>query len=78
MKRVSKFMSQVKIDEQERLIRELEGSLQRSTVEIDRRLMSQQREYEEKIQLLMHQLTECGNSGSNGMVNGHDPHLEQK
>ena len=76
---------QVKVDEQERLIRELEGALQRSTVEIDRRMMSQQQEYEQKIQVLMHQLMECGNvsNGAAGgdaqpMMNGHDPVVEQK
>ncbi|XP_078332437.1 kinesin-like protein KIF27 isoform X3 [Crassostrea virginica] len=48
---------EVKLDEQERLIRELEGALQRAAVEVDRRLTKQQREYEQKIQLLMHQIT---------------------
>ncbi|KAL4224634.1 Kinesin-like protein kif27 [Mactra antiquata] len=73
---------EVKIDEQERLIRDLEGSLQRSAVDIDRRLMAQQKEYEQKIQLLMHQLMEAGSSSNNGghsnMMNGHDPALEQR
>ncbi|XP_033751505.1 LOW QUALITY PROTEIN: kinesin-like protein KIF27 [Pecten maximus] len=55
---------EVKIDEQERLIRELESSLQRSQVDIDRRLTKQQKEYEQKIQLLMRQITEMGGSGS--------------
>lgn len=76
------LLTQVKIDEQERLIRDLEGTLQRSGVEIDRRLMAQQKEYEQKIQLLMHQLMEAGNqSSSNGntdLMNGHDPALEQR
>uniref|UniRef100_K1PAX1 Kinesin-like protein KIF27 n=1 Tax=Magallana gigas TaxID=29159 RepID=K1PAX1_MAGGI len=48
---------EVKLDEQERLIRELEGALQRAAVEVDRRLTKQQREYEQKMQLLMHQIT---------------------
>lgn len=57
---------EVKIDEQERLIRELESSLQRTQVDIDRRLTKQQKEYEQKIQLLMRQITEMGGAG-----NGH-------
>ncbi|CAL1543407.1 unnamed protein product [Lymnaea stagnalis] len=56
---------EVKTDEQERLIRELEGALQRSALELDRKLTQQQREYEQKIQLLMHQLAEMG-SETNG------------
>lgn len=51
------FLLKVKLDEQERLIRELEGALQRAAVEVDRRLTKQQREYEQKMQLLMHQIT---------------------
>ncbi|KAK3104146.1 hypothetical protein FSP39_024813, partial [Pinctada imbricata] len=47
---------EVKIDEKDRLIRELEGALQRAAMEVDRRLTKQQREYEQKIQLLMHQM----------------------
>ncbi|XP_061178029.1 kinesin-like protein KIF27 isoform X2 [Saccostrea echinata] len=48
---------EVKLDEQEQLIRELEGALQRAAVEVDRRLTKQQREYEQKMQLLMQQIT---------------------
>ncbi|KAJ8298888.1 hypothetical protein KUTeg_022948 [Tegillarca granosa] len=51
---------EVKIDEQARLIRELEGTLQRSACEIDRKLTKQQNEYEQKIQLLMHQIADNG------------------
>ncbi|KAI0219309.1 hypothetical protein LSAT2_029120 [Lamellibrachia satsuma] len=49
---------EVKIDEQERLICELEASLQRATIETDRRLTQQQREHEKMMQLLMKQLSE--------------------
>ena len=48
----------MKVDEQERLIHELEASLQRSLLEKDRKLTTQQQEYERKIQALMHQLAE--------------------
>ncbi|KAL3842329.1 hypothetical protein ACJMK2_020357 [Sinanodonta woodiana] len=62
---------EVKIDEQERLIQELEASLQRSVVEMDRRLTTQQKEYEQKIQLLMHQLMENNSrmSGGDNLIN---------
>ena len=53
----------MKTDEQDRLIRELEGALQRSALEIDRKLTQQQREYEQKIQLLVQQLTHTGGNG---------------
>ncbi|XP_052800422.1 kinesin-like protein KIF27 isoform X2 [Mya arenaria] len=69
---------EVKLDEQTRIIRDLEGALQRSAMEVDRRITSQQREYEQKIQLLMHQLMENGNQGNNRVINGHDPAQEQK
>ncbi|KAK2183775.1 hypothetical protein NP493_289g01021 [Ridgeia piscesae] len=49
---------EVKMDEQERLICELEASLQRATIETDRRLTQQQREHEKTMQLLMKQLSE--------------------
>ncbi|XP_064601119.1 kinesin-like protein KIF27 [Liolophura sinensis] len=49
-----------KLDEQERLIRELESVLQRSAMEMDRRLTQQQRDYEVKIQLLVQQLNQGG------------------
>ncbi|XP_046330087.2 kinesin-like protein KIF27 isoform X1 [Haliotis rufescens] len=57
---------EVKIDEQERIIRELESTLQRSNMDSDRRLVQQQREYEQKMQLLMHQVTEGGVGNSCG------------
>ncbi|XP_035825943.1 kinesin-like protein KIF27 isoform X2 [Aplysia californica] len=61
---------EMKTDEQERLIRELEGALQRSALEIDRKLTQQQREYEQKMQLLMHQLAQSGTE-SNGLSSAH-------
>lgn len=59
---------QVKCEEQERIIHELETALQRSALELDRRLTQQQQEYERKIQMLMHQLmmSEGGNAVTNG------------
>ena len=66
----------MKIDEQERLILDLQGALQQASVEVDRRLTTQQKEYEQKIQLLMHQLMEAGNSNSTPATG--DPTLEQR
>ena len=67
------FLFKVKLDEQERLIHDLQGALQQASVEVDRRLTTQQKEYEQKIQLLMHQLME---SGSNSAPAAGDPSLE--
>ena len=59
-------MVQVKTDEQERLIIELKGAVQRAALELDRRLTQQQREHEKETQVLVHQLahqgTEAGDS----------------
>ena len=68
------MISQVRIDEQEHLIRELEASLQRTCMEADRRLTVQQQDYERKIQVLMQQLTDVGdgvkpNTGSRSARN---------
>ena len=54
---------QMRCDEQERIVAELKASLQRSAMEMDRKLTKQQQEYERKIQvslfcLLMKQLCE--------------------
>ncbi|XP_052067157.1 kinesin-like protein KIF27 isoform X4 [Mytilus californianus] len=67
---------EVKQDEQERLIRELEAALQRSAVEVDRRITKQTREYEQKIQMLMRQLADSGtNVGNSG---GFGPEIDEK
>ena len=61
---------QVKTEEMERVIHELENALQRSAFELDRRLTQQQQEYEKKIQLLMHQLMMAEGNTSSSLVNG--------
>ncbi|XP_067655399.1 kinesin-like protein KIF27 [Haliotis asinina] len=66
---------EVKIDEQERIIRELESALQRNNMDSDRRLVQQQREYEQKMQLLMQQVTEGGVGNSCG--DGIDSKVQQ-
>ncbi|KAI8784176.1 kinesin-like protein KIF27 isoform X1 [Biomphalaria glabrata] len=61
---------EMKTDEQDRLIMELKGALQRSAMELDRKLTQQQRDYEQKIQLLMHQLTErVGDTNIDSLAN---------
>ncbi|VDI28294.1 kinesin family member 4/21/27 [Mytilus galloprovincialis] len=65
---------EVKQDEQERLIRELEAALQRSAVEVDRRITKQTQEYEQKIQMLMRQLADSGTNNSGGF----GPEIDEK
>ena len=73
---MASFLHQVKQDEQERLIRELEAALQRSAVEVDRRITKQTWEYEQKIQMLMRQLSDSGMAlGNNG---GLGPDTEER
>ena len=63
---------QMKVEELETVIKELETSLHRSTMESDRKMTHQQQEYEKKIQVLMRQLSETatGFAAGDGMVNG--------
>ncbi|GFS19591.1 kinesin-like protein KIF27 [Elysia marginata] len=51
----------VKTDEQERLIIELKGAVQRAAIELDRRLTQQQRDHQKETQVLFHQLAQQGN-----------------
>ncbi|XP_070566373.1 kinesin-like protein KIF27 isoform X2 [Ptychodera flava] len=52
---------EMKIDEQERVIHDLENALQKTAMEKDRKLTLQQKEHEQKVQLLMKQIaTEPG------------------
>ncbi|XP_077978007.1 kinesin-like protein KIF27 isoform X2 [Glandiceps talaboti] len=53
---------EMKIDEQERFIHDLENALQKSAMERDRKLTVQQREHEEKVQLLMKQMESTGDA----------------
>ncbi|XP_022094268.1 kinesin-like protein KIF27 [Acanthaster planci] len=46
---------EMKIDEQARLVQELENTLQRSTLELDRKLMAQQKQHEQRVQMLIRQ-----------------------
>ncbi|XP_041366340.1 kinesin-like protein KIF27 [Gigantopelta aegis] len=67
---------EVKVDEQERVIRELDAALQRSVMETDRKLMFQQKEYEQKMQILMHQLAE-GSPDNGGADSTHSLKMHQ-
>ena len=70
----------MRIEEQERCLHDLEGSLQRAAMETDRKLTIQQQDYEKKIQVLMRQLADSESAmaaadssatgGASGMVNG--------
>ncbi|KAL5007730.1 hypothetical protein ScPMuIL_016536 [Solemya velum] len=68
---------EVKVDEQERLIRELENALQRTGVETDRRLTKLQREYEQKIQLLVRQLADNGDTDAGISVSASEIKIQQ-
>jgi hypothetical protein len=48
----------MRVEEQEKLVHEMESSLQRAVMDRDRKLTTQQQEYERKMQLLMKQLSE--------------------
>uniref|UniRef100_A0A4W3J3Z5 Kinesin family member 27 n=1 Tax=Callorhinchus milii TaxID=7868 RepID=A0A4W3J3Z5_CALMI len=53
----------MKITEQENVVHELESALERFTLEIDRRLTVQQKEHEQKIQLLLQQFKDKDGEG---------------
>ncbi|XP_077862276.1 kinesin-like protein KIF27 [Saccoglossus kowalevskii] len=57
---------EMKIDEQERFIHELEGALQKAASEMDRRSIEQQKKNEQKIQLLMKQIGDGQSSEESG------------
>ncbi|XP_076451061.1 kinesin-like protein KIF27 [Babylonia areolata] len=63
---------EVKSEEMERVVHELENALHKSAFELDRRLTQQQQEYERKIHVLMHQLmvTEGTNNNSSSSSSG--------
>ncbi|CAH1786333.1 unnamed protein product [Owenia fusiformis] len=54
---------EMKVDEQERLVLELESTLERSVLESDRKLTEQQQQYEQQLQTLVHQLATRGDEG---------------
>lgn len=49
---------EMKVEEQEQLLFESQNALQKATIEMDRKLTQQQQQYEQKIGVLMHQLTQ--------------------
>ncbi|XP_035668109.1 kinesin-like protein KIF27 isoform X2 [Branchiostoma floridae] len=49
---------ELKVDEQNRVIREMEASLQRAAMDTERKLLNQQKEYEKQVQFLMQQASE--------------------
>ena len=48
----------MRVEEQEKVVQEMESSLQRAILDRDRKLTAQQQEYERKMQILMKQLSE--------------------
>ncbi|XP_078703332.1 kinesin-like protein KIF27 [Branchiostoma floridae x Branchiostoma belcheri] len=65
---------ELKVDEQNRLIREMESSLQRAAMDTERKLLNQQKEYEKQVQFLMQQASEGGKETTEETVS----QLEQK
>lgn len=61
---------EVKMDEQERVIRTLEHSLRSAGMENERRLVEQQKEYEKKMQMLMRELQQDGGLGDGAAGSG--------
>ncbi len=59
----------MKVDEQERIIKELESALEHGTLDLDRKVTEQQHDYEQKIQVLMKQLADSDLPGVNGDSN---------
>eukprot|EP00057_Strongylocentrotus_purpuratus_P017111 XP_011671585.1 PREDICTED: kinesin-like protein KIF27 [Strongylocentrotus purpuratus] len=62
---------EVKLDEQERVIRTLEGSLRSAGMESEHRLVEQQKDYERKVQMLMRELQGEGGGGDGGSALEH-------
>ncbi|XP_063956557.1 kinesin-like protein kif7 [Lytechinus pictus] len=57
---------EMKLDERERVIRTLEGSLRSAGMESEQRLIEQQKDYEKKVQVLMRELQGEGGGGGDG------------
>ncbi|XP_072045024.1 kinesin-like protein KIF27 isoform X2 [Amphiura filiformis] len=58
---------QMKIDEQSRFAREVEGALENARMELDRRLTIQEKEHEQRVQLLVRQMKDGSNLDITGM-----------
>ena len=54
----------VRVKEQERIIGELGRGMHQSEIKAERKLMEQQRDYEQKIQFLLHQANETDVGGA--------------
>ncbi|XP_033108904.1 kinesin-like protein KIF27 [Anneissia japonica] len=59
---------EMKIDEQERLVRELDGALQRAEIEMDRKITEQQKQHQERVQFLMKQIEEQSGSSTPSLI----------
>nr|XP_054757524.1 kinesin-like protein kif7 [Lytechinus pictus] len=62
---------EMKLDERERVIRTLEGSLRSAGMESEQRLIEQQKDYEKKVQVLMRELQGEGGGGDGGFALEH-------
>ncbi|XP_040272964.1 kinesin-like protein KIF27 [Bufo bufo] len=67
----------MKVSEQENLVRELESALEHLTLQNDRRLMQQQREHEQKTQLLLQQVKDNDRGIPAENINAYETKIEE-
>ncbi|XP_069817896.1 kinesin-like protein KIF27 isoform X2 [Dendropsophus ebraccatus] len=67
----------MKVSEQENVVRELESALEHLTLQNDRRLTQQQKEHEQKMQLLLQQFKDHDRGVSAGNIMGNETKIEE-
>ncbi|XP_041111674.1 kinesin-like protein KIF27 [Polyodon spathula] len=67
----------IQMKEEERLVHELESALERLTLEMDRRLTLQQKEHEQKMQLILQGFKEQGSDGLAENINIYEAKVQQ-
>ncbi|MGH0151883.1 UNVERIFIED_CONTAM: hypothetical protein FKN15_020790 [Acipenser sinensis] len=67
----------IQIKEEERIVHELESALERLTLEMDRRLTLQQKEHEQKMQLILQGFKEQGSDGLAENINIYEAKVQQ-
>ncbi|KAK1174680.1 kinesin-like protein KIF27 isoform X1 [Acipenser oxyrinchus oxyrinchus] len=67
----------IQMKEEERIIHELESALERLTLEMDRRLTLQQKEHEQKMQLILQGFKEQGSDGLAENINIYEAKVRQ-
>ncbi|RXM32331.1 Kinesin-like protein KIF27 [Acipenser ruthenus] len=67
----------IQMKEEERIVHELESALERLTLEMDRRLTLQQKEHEQKMQLILQGFKEQGSDGLAENINIYEAKVQQ-